>query len=233
METRYKFLQLTGDCIRSQADQGAWIPGEWRSFADDEEITLCEWGFHCSKTAYQAFTFVQGEILAEVEVEGHSAIDTDKEAWQKMRLVRCLHWRQVDSVALAIYAAELALENFEKVFPNDLRPRQAIEAAKTWLAEPTEKNQSAAWSAAESARSAARSARSAAGSAAASARSAAESAAASARSAARSARSAARSAAESAAESAAWSAIIEKVTAWMAARAVTLDVYVPEGSSIV
>jgi hypothetical protein len=105
------------------------------------------------------------------------------------------------AVAYSIFASEQCLKEFEILFPNDKRPRQAIEAAKTWLKSPTEENRSATWSAAWSTKSAAESAKSAAESAAWSAWSTAESA----RSTAESARSAAESA-RSAAESAAWSA---------------------------
>ena len=98
---------------------------------------------------------------------------------------------------LAIKFASESLSNFEKQFPKDERPRQAIEAASLFMqgkitVEELSAARSAAWSAAWSAESAAWSAESAA-------RSAARSAAWSARSAARSAESAAWSAAESAA----------------------------------
>jgi hypothetical protein len=105
--------------------------------------------------------------------------------------------RRKVQIIFSILCAEAVLKNFENVFPDDDRPRKAIQAAKEYL--KVFDKESAAWSAAESA------ARSAAESAARSARSAAESAARSA------AESAAWSAAESAARSAAWSA-------WSAAR---------------
>ena len=57
-----------------------------------------------------------------------------------MKLVKVWKWQKKDSVAIAIYSAELCLENFEKVFPNDKRPREAINAAKRWLENPTEEN---------------------------------------------------------------------------------------------
>ena len=102
-----------------------------------------------------------------------------------------------DCHELGIKFALSCIENFEKEFPDDKRPREAIEAKRKFIdGEITEKEL-------RSARSAARSARSAARSAAESAESAAWSA----------ARSAARSAAESAAWSAAWSA---RSAAWSA-----------------
>ena len=98
-------------------------------------------------------------------------------------------------IEFACRCAEHTLCNYENLYPEDKRPRKAIEAARVCITDKSETARSAAWSAAGSARSAAWSA---AGSAAWSA----------AGSAARSAESAAGSA-ESAARSAAWSAETE------------------------
>src|ERR1019366_3169361 len=110
---------------------------------------------------------------------------------------------QEQSVILACECAKRVLVHFEKEYPKDMRPREAIDAALLYVQKPTAKNKSAArsaaWSAARSAESAARSAAWSAESAAWSAAWSAESAA---RSAAWSAESAARSAAWSAARSA-------------------------------
>jgi hypothetical protein len=119
-------------------------------------------------------------------------------------------------IRYAIFSAEQVLDNFEKVYPKDKRPRLAIKAAKNYLKNPTKRNRSAADSAAYSA---ARSADSAAYSAARSADSAAYSAYSAysaAYSAARSAYSAARSA-DSAAYSA-YSAYSAARSAYSAAR---------------
>ncbi len=72
------------------------------------------------------------------------------------------------AVMYIIFNAEQCIKNFEQTYPNDTRPRKAIEAAKQWLSDPTGQNESAAesaWSAAWSARSSAWSARSSAWSA--------------------------------------------------------------------
>jgi len=49
-----------------------------------------------------------------------------------------------NQVKYAIYAAEQVIDIFEKKYPNDKRPRQAIDAAKKYLEEPTEENRNAA-----------------------------------------------------------------------------------------
>ena len=103
---------------------------------------------------------------------------------------------------MAIEFARQSLENFEKLYPEDKRPRTALEVAADFLdgKATLEECESAAEAARSAAESAARSAESAAEWSARSAESAAESAARSARS--------ARSAAESARSAAAWSALV-------------------------
>ena len=197
---RWKFLR---EGLKSEHGNLVWDK-KWKKH--EGTLDMCSDGFHCSKEIYQAFSYVQGEILSEVEVKGKHLSEKDKEVWSEMRIIKCWKWQKKDSVALSIYAAELCLNNFEKVYPNDKRPREAIEAAKKWLENPTEKNQSAAASAAWSAWLAAESAAKSAWLAAESAESAAKSAT---RSAAKSAWLAAKSAAKSAK-----SALIKKISKW-------------------
>ena len=146
----YKFLR-TGLKSDNGKDRD-WKIGEWRI---EKDINICYRGFHASMTPLQALGYVPGEVLALVEVKGESIIQEDKECWSEMRIIKAYQWEKKDSVALSIFAAELCIENYEKVYPNDPIPRNAIEAAERWLAEPTKGNESAAWSAAESAAEAA------------------------------------------------------------------------------
>lgn len=44
------------------------------------------------------------------------------------------------SVELSVFAAELCLPLFERDYPSDGRPREALESAKAWLADPSEVN---------------------------------------------------------------------------------------------
>ena len=55
------------------------------------------------------------------------------------------------AVTLAIVCAERAVKIYEQRKPGDTRPRQAIEAAKTWIENPTEENRQAAASYADAA----------------------------------------------------------------------------------
>ena len=208
---RYKFLVSKDNKIKSYNGDCEWKIKEKKIFNGD--LSMCKSGFHCSKTIYQAFSYVQGDILAEVEVGGNKIISNDKEVYSEMKILRAWKWKKEDSVALAIYSAKLCLKNFEKVYPDDKRPRQAIEAAINYLKEPTKENMSAAMSAGSDAWSAAWSA---------------ESAWSAAWSAAMSAGSDAWSAAwsaESAAWSAAGSATIKKISTWMDKRVKELQSY--------
>jgi len=174
-----------------------WKLGEWQKH--EGELEMCKSGFHASERIINAMQYTNAEIIARVEVRGDHLKQEDKQVWSEMRIVKTYNCSKEDSVNLAIFAAELVIDNFEKEYPKDDRPRKAIETAKEWL---ENKNDSAARSAASTAWSAAKSAESAAWSAASSARSA-------------------TSAAKSAAWSAAWSAESAESaasTAWPAAK---------------
>jgi hypothetical protein len=188
----WKFLREKEGRIASEYDGSEWTIGVRRSVP--APIRECE-GLNCCPIITDAMGYVQGEVLAEVEISGVKITGDDKITSEHMTLIGAWRWTKKDSVALAIYAAELVIGNFEKQFPNDKRPREAIEAAKAWIINPCKSTESAAWSAARSAWSAARSVRSA--------WSAAESA--------------AWSAAESA-ESAARKKIKEKIQKWIVSR---------------
>ena len=123
----YKFLR-TG--MKSQHGNATWKVGEWKK---EENINICNRGFHASNTPLEAFGYVNGEVLAKVEVRGASVIEADKSCWEEMRVIKAYHWTKQDSIEFAIYAAELVIDIYEKKYPNDKRPREAIEAAKKYV----------------------------------------------------------------------------------------------------
>jgi len=69
----------------------------------------------------------------------------EKYNWFQWLVIRLMTHEQ--KVAWAIFCAEQVIEIYEKKYPEDQRPRQAIEAAKTWLKDPSEKNKNAAYAA--------------------------------------------------------------------------------------
>ena len=62
--------------------------------------------------------------------------------WANWLIVRCMNYKMY--VSYAVFAAESVLSIFEKQHPNDKRPRQAIEAAKKCIDNPSEENKKAA-----------------------------------------------------------------------------------------
>ena len=223
-QLRYKFIH-TG--MKSENGDLVWKLNQWVHHPG--KLDMCRTGLHCSLYPDQAFSFVQGEILALVETKGKFLIQDDKECWSDMRVVKAYKWQKKDSVALAIYAAELVIDIFEKEYPHDDRPRKAIEAAKVYLKHPTKKNMEAARGAASGAASeaaswAARAARAASGAA---------SWAASEASVASWAASVAAGEAARAARAASWAAsaasvaIIKSLRSWMLKRIRVLESYKP------
>ena len=145
-KTRYwKSLEYVNGKIVSDYDKSEWTVGEWRTVPAPERECM---GLNCCENIVDTMEYVNIEILAEVEIGGISIVGEDKITSEKMRIIRAWKWEKTDSVAMAIYSAELCIDNFEKEYPNHKRPRKAIEAAKAWLNDPCDKTQSAAESAA-------------------------------------------------------------------------------------
>jgi hypothetical protein len=126
--TRYKFLRLVDGQIHSSQGGLVWQIGVEQRVSGP--LALCVNGLHCSRLIIDALHYVQGEVLAEVEVVGNHVDDGDKEAWQAMTIRRAWRWTGADSVALAVFAAEAVLSIWEARYPEDERPRVAIETAK-------------------------------------------------------------------------------------------------------
>ena len=69
-------------------------------------------------------------------------IKQDKLDWANWLIVRVMKRKQ--QIQYAIYAAEQVLDIFEKEYPDDKRPREAIGAAKKVLKNDTKENREAA-----------------------------------------------------------------------------------------
>jgi len=144
----YKFLNRG---MKSEYGNKKYRIGQW--YKTSRPLEMCGWGFHGSKRIIDAFGYVQGSILCEIEVRGKSIKEDDKQCWSEMKIRRAWKWKKRDSVALAIFAAEQVIDLFEKEYPKDKRPREAIEAARKWLKNPS---RDAAWDAWDAAWDAAR-----------------------------------------------------------------------------
>jgi len=111
-----------------------------------KEHTACspgyQWFLECGETDHE---FVINKL-----------IDEDYTNWANWCIVRLMTPEQC--VKYAIFSAELVIDNYEQKYPDDDRPRKAIEAVRNYLNNKTEENRENAWSAARSAENAARSA---------------------------------------------------------------------------
>jgi len=65
-------------------------------------------------------------------------IQENKLDWANWLIVRIMNYFQY--VKYAVYAAEQVIDIFEAQYPDDQRPRQAIEAAKKCIKNPSKKN---------------------------------------------------------------------------------------------
>jgi hypothetical protein len=96
---------------------------EWRDIACNP--VLQAQGFYASDCITDAVQWF-GNVLAEVEVRGHSVPGRVMSVHQGMRIIYAWKFSRQDWLDLAIYTAELVLPIFESRFPDDSRPRTAI-----------------------------------------------------------------------------------------------------------
>jgi hypothetical protein len=197
----YKFLTEDNKGEYSNFDYTKYLPngdkpGKW--LPKIEIISLCEIGYHAFKADY-LLSWINAQLF-EVEFDGETIDSDNKTVAQRMRILRKIEtWNDKTARLFACWCAIDVLTIYEKAYPDDNRPRAAIETAERFAnGLATKEELSAAWDAAWSAALSAESAGSAG--------SAAWDAALSAGSAGSAALSAAWDAARSAAWDAAWSA---------------------------
>ena len=65
-------------------------------------------------------------------------ISEEKLQWANWTICRVFNYKQ--RVQYAVYAAEQVIDIFEKKYPEDKRPRKAIEAVKKCIENPSEEN---------------------------------------------------------------------------------------------
>lgn len=169
----YKFIKAE---MFSREGNHRWELGKWYK---EEDIQLCEKGFHACETALQSLEFVYGDRWFIVEARGKIIKEKGKKfVAQEMRLIKEL---PIDKIVkrFALWCAKDCLANYTKKYPEDKRVSECIRITEAYLdgkASLSELNAAgsaawsarsawsaawSAWSAAESAWSAAESARSA------------------------------------------------------------------------
>lgn len=156
--TKYYFKFLNHDRLPAHGGFGQWPePGTWTKEIDP---IPCEQGWHlCRKKDIFHWTH---NTLWVVEAEG-VVEDFSKVVARRARLVRQVEeWYPKNARLFAADCAERVLHVFESQYPDDDRPRKAIETARRYARgvaseEELDTARTAAWSAARSG-SAARSA---------------------------------------------------------------------------
>jgi len=71
-----------------------------------------------------------------------TAIEHNELKYASWFIVRCMD--KIQCVQYAVFAAEQVLSIFENRYPNDKRPRKAIEAARQYIENPSKENANAA-----------------------------------------------------------------------------------------
>ena len=130
-ETYYKVLAADG-CSPIHGGRGKWFlpkekgPGEWMPAV---KPVLCKSGYHFV-TLDQLPKWI-GPTLYEVEVRGEVLRAEDKSVAAQARLIRRVDtWNEKTLRLFAADCAEHVLGIYEKTYPNDDRPRKAIQAAR-------------------------------------------------------------------------------------------------------
>ena len=100
-------------------------------------LVLCGNGFHCSANFVDAMSYVTPGTLAVVAVDGEHLVDTNKECWERIQVIRWATLTRRKSVDIALYCAADVLPIWERAFPDDDRPAIAIEAGRKWLKDPS------------------------------------------------------------------------------------------------
>jgi hypothetical protein len=129
----YRFVT---DDLKSQHGDTQWVVGKWQKCKG--ELSLCQNGFHASEKPPDSLSYIFGTRWFECEARGEILKDTDKFCASEMRLVKEIPKKVIQQ--FAIDCAWRVLHVFEEKYPDDKRPRQAIDAAKAYLKFPTQEN---------------------------------------------------------------------------------------------
>ena len=87
--------------------------------------------------------FIKYKLEGKTDIEVlKTAIKINELDWANWLIIRCMVYKQY--VSYAVYAAKQVIDIYEKKYPNDKRPREAIEAAKKCIKNPSKENNAVA-----------------------------------------------------------------------------------------
>ena len=151
----YKVLKNDGSCCNG--GRGKWHlpkgkrPGKWMPKIEGE-LEPCANGYHLCRP--QDLIHWLDEAIFEVEFRGDVVEDDDKIVVSEARLLcKVEAWNEKTVRLFAADCAERVLPFYEKDYPDDNRPRKAIQAARDYANEKITKEEldaarAAAWDAA-------------------------------------------------------------------------------------
>ena len=147
----YHFLKE--DMKSGEGEESPWVVGETRTIKG--KAMLCARGYHSSSTILDALHYAPGPVACLVEVSKPVGKDDSKQVSKTRTLIAALDATKVLH-EFACRVAEDVLQFFEEQYPDDKRPRAAIETKRRWLkGKVTDMELAAANAAARSAASAA------------------------------------------------------------------------------
>ena len=135
----YKVLKADGTCcnggkgkwyLPEKLADGTWKPGRWMPEIEGKLIP-CERGYHICRP--DDLVYWLDETIYEVEYEGKIVEDDNKCVVRRARLLRRVEtWTERTARLFAADCAEHILHIFETEYPDDDRPRNAIQAARDY-----------------------------------------------------------------------------------------------------
>jgi len=136
--TMYKVLNEDGSCcyggqgrwpLPTKRLDGTWTPGAWLEV--EGKLKSCANGLHACRDE-QVLDYL-GSAMFELEYEGEVQDTGDKCVGRKARLLRRFEgWNPRSQRLFASDCAERMLPLYEAAYPNDTRPRVAIDTARRY-----------------------------------------------------------------------------------------------------
>ena len=112
-----------------QNADGSWTPGAWMPEVQGD-LELCANGYHLTDTDH-LLDWLNASVY-EAEPSKEMLEGNDKIVCRSVRLLRKMHWDDRVARLFACDCAERVLPIYEKDYPKDKRPRQAIEVARRY-----------------------------------------------------------------------------------------------------
>lgn len=116
--------------LPTKNDDGTWTPGDWMPPVEGY-LKPCANGYHVVSIG-QLLEWL-GERIFEVEVGDEIVHDDDKSVVRTCRLTReCTGWNDLTARLFACDCAARVLHLYEAEYPDDDRPRKAIEVSRKY-----------------------------------------------------------------------------------------------------